>query len=93
METADERDRPDQYRQSGRVHHGRARAGHVIALTGSASAIEHRPLPQDDPRQRQPDITLARELLGWEPTVPLEQGLARTIDYFRTLEPVSGQPA
>jgi UDP-glucuronate decarboxylase len=68
-------------------------ARHVLALTGSTSAIEHRPLPLDDPRQRQPDITLARELLGWEPTVPLEQGLARTVDYFRTLEPVSVQPA
>jgi UDP-glucuronate decarboxylase len=68
-------------------------ARHVLALTGSISVIEHRPLPLDDPRQRQPDITLARELLGWEPTVPLEQGLARTVDYFRTLEPVSVQPA
>lgn len=68
-------------------------ARHVLALTGSTSTIEHRPLPLDDPRQRQPDITLARELLGWEPTVPLEQGLARTVDYFRTLEPVSGGTA
>jgi UDP-glucuronate decarboxylase len=67
-------------------------AHHVLALTGSTSPIEHRPLPLDDPRQRQPDITLARTLLGWEPTVPLEQGLARTVDYFRTLEPVSGRP-
>lgn len=61
-------------------------AGHVLALTGSTSAIEHRPLPLDDPRQRQPDIALARELLGWEPSIQLKQGLARTIDYFRTLE-------
>lgn len=67
-------------------------AHHVLALTGSTSTIEHRPLPVDDPRQRQPDITLARELLGWQPTVPLEQGLTRTIDYFRTLEPVPSQP-
>jgi UDP-glucuronate decarboxylase len=67
-------------------------AHHVLALTGSTSPIEHRPLPLDDPRQRQPDITLARTLLGWEPTVPLEQGLTRTVDYFRTLEPVSGRP-
>jgi UDP-glucuronate decarboxylase len=60
-------------------------ARHVLALTGSTSAIEHRPLPLDDPRQRQPDITLARTILRWEPTIPLEQGLARTIDYFRTV--------
>ena len=68
-------------------------ARHVLALTGSTSTIEHRPLPLDDPRQRQPDITLARELLGWEPTVPLEQGLARTVDYFRALEPAPGETA
>jgi UDP-glucuronate decarboxylase len=43
------------------------------------------PLPQDDPLQRRPDITKARELLGWEPTIPLRQGLERTIDYFKTL--------
>jgi UDP-glucuronate decarboxylase len=55
----------------------------VVAQTGSRSRIVHRELPQDDPRQRQPDITLARQRLGWEPTVPLEQGLQRTIDYFR----------
>jgi UDP-glucuronate decarboxylase len=67
-------------------------AHHVLALTGSTSPIEHRPLPLDDPRQRQPDITLARTLLGWEPTVPLEQGLTRTVDYFRALEPESGRP-
>jgi UDP-glucuronate decarboxylase len=67
-------------------------AHHVLALTGSTSTVENRPLPLDDPRQRQPDITLARTILGWEPTVSLEQGLTRTIDYFRTLEPVSGRP-
>ncbi|PWC40887.1 UDP-glucuronic acid decarboxylase family protein [Azospirillum sp. TSO35-2] len=55
----------------------------VINLTGSASRIEHKPLPQDDPKQRQPDITKARALMGWEPAVPLEDGLARTIAYFR----------
>jgi UDP-glucuronate decarboxylase len=55
----------------------------VVAQTGSRSRIVHRELPQDDPRQRQPDITLAWQRLGWEPTVPLEQGLQRTIDYFR----------
>ena len=54
----------------------------VIRLTGSGSQIEHQPLPQDDPRQRQPDISRARELLDWAPTVALEQGLIRTIAYF-----------
>jgi UDP-glucuronate decarboxylase len=51
-------------------------------LTGSRSALIHQPLPADDPRQRQPDIRLAREQLGWEPTVPLEEGLKPTIAYF-----------
>jgi UDP-glucuronate decarboxylase len=55
----------------------------VIRLTGSTSRIEHHPLPQDDPKQRRPDITKARALLDWEPTVPLEEGLDRTIAYFR----------
>jgi UDP-glucuronate decarboxylase len=54
----------------------------VIELTGSASEIVHRPLPQDDPTQRRPDITRARELLGWEPRIALREGLARTIAYF-----------
>ena len=54
----------------------------VIRLTGSASKIEFHPLPQDDPMQRQPDITLAREKLGWAPTIELEQGLKKTIAYF-----------
>ncbi|MBB4641624.1 UDP-glucuronate decarboxylase [Rhizorhapis suberifaciens] len=57
----------------------------VVKLTGSKSTIEHRPLPQDDPRQRRPDITLAKRLLDWEPTVPLEEGLRRTVSYFRDL--------
>ena len=55
----------------------------VKNLDGSSSAIEHRPLPQDDPKQRQPDISLARSKLGWEPSVPLTDGLRRTVDYFR----------
>jgi dTDP-glucose 4,6-dehydratase len=55
----------------------------VIALTGSRSRIVSRPLPVDDPKVRQPDITRARSLLGWEPKVPLEEGLRRTLDYFR----------
>jgi UDP-glucuronate decarboxylase len=54
----------------------------VVSLTGSRSEIVHHPLPQDDPVQRQPDISLAREKLGWEPTVPLKQGLVATIGYF-----------
>jgi dTDP-glucose 4,6-dehydratase len=55
----------------------------ILRATGSRSKIEFRPLPQDDPRQRRPDITRARELLGWEPLVPLSQGLGQTIEYFR----------
>jgi len=54
----------------------------VVAMTGSRSEISYRPLPQDDPLQRQPDITLAREKLGWEPKVALEDGLRETIAYF-----------
>ncbi len=55
----------------------------VLRLTGSTSKLIHMPLPQDDPKQRRPDITKAKQLLGWEPTVALEQGLERTIDYFK----------
>src|SRR5262249_12776623 len=58
-------------------------AERIIALTGSRSRIVTRPLPVDDPRVRQPDITRARTLLGWEPTVPLDEGLRRTIEYFQ----------
>jgi len=60
-------------------------AERIIHLTGSASTIEYRPLPQDDPTQRCPDITLARSLLRWEPSVALDDGLRRTIDYFADL--------
>jgi len=60
-----------------------ALAERIIALTGSPSRIVYRPLPVDDPRVRQPDITRARTLLGWEPKVPLDEGLARTLAYFR----------
>ncbi|MBE7460605.1 MAG: SDR family oxidoreductase [Zoogloeaceae bacterium] len=63
----------------------RALAEAVVRLTGSASTIEHRPLPQDDPRQRQPDIGLAQSMLGWSPSVGLEEGLKRTIAYFESL--------
>jgi UDP-glucuronate decarboxylase len=57
----------------------------VVRLVGSRSGIVHKPLPADDPKQRQPDITRARTTLGWEPTVPLEEGLKPTIAYFRAL--------
>jgi UDP-glucuronate decarboxylase len=57
----------------------------VMRLTGSKSKLIHAALPADDPRQRQPDITLARQTLGWAPRVPLEEGLKMTIDYFRKL--------
>lgn len=65
----------------------------VIDLTGSNSQLETRPLPQDDPRQRQPDIGLARRVLGWEPSVPLEEGLRKTIAYFRELMEKGEVPA
>ena len=55
----------------------------VIDVTGSKSTIEHKPLPQDDPKQRQPDISLAKKELGWEPTIQLREGLEKTIEYFR----------
>ena len=55
----------------------------VLALTGSDGAIEHGPLPSDDPVRRKPDIGRARELLGWEPAVPLDEGLQKTVGYFR----------
>jgi len=58
-------------------------AKHVLALTGSSAPVEYRPLPADDPVRRQPDISRARELLGWEPTVDLADGLQRTVEYFR----------
>jgi len=57
----------------------------VLRLTGSRSPVVERPLPTDDPKVRQPDITRARQVLGWEPKVPLEAGLRRTIEYFRGL--------
>ena len=57
----------------------------ILQLTGSKSKIQYNPLPQDDPRQRQPDITLAKQVLEWAPTVPLQEGLQKTIDYFDDL--------
>jgi UDP-glucuronate decarboxylase len=60
-------------------------AEEVIALTGTKSRIVFKPLPSDDPKQRQPDIALAKEKLNWQPTVPLTEGLSRTIEYFKTV--------
>ena len=59
-------------------------AERTLKLVGGKSKIVHKPLPSDDPKQRQPDITLARKILKWEPKVPLEEGLGRTIAYFKT---------
>jgi dTDP-glucose 4,6-dehydratase len=55
----------------------------IVKLTGSRSRITYHPLPEDDPKQRQPDITRARSVLGWEPRVPLAEGLKVTLDYFK----------
>ena len=60
-------------------------AERVVARTGSKSEIAYAPLPADDPRRRQPEISKARELLGWQPTIALDDGLDRTIEYFRPL--------
>ncbi|MBW2192620.1 MAG: SDR family NAD-dependent epimerase/dehydratase, partial [Deltaproteobacteria bacterium] len=57
----------------------------VLELTGSRSELVFKPLPVDDPKQRQPDIALAREMLAWEPKTSLEEGLRKTIAYFETL--------
>jgi len=57
----------------------------VVEITGSVSKIVHRPLPTDDPKQRQPDISKAQELLEWRPTVPLREGLTKTAAYFEDL--------
>ena len=58
-------------------------ARRVIATTGSKSRIRYEPLPEDDPKQRRPDITKARALLGWEPQIDLATGLEMSLDYFR----------
>jgi len=60
-------------------------ADKVLELTGSKSRIVFQELPEDDPAKRQPDITLARKELGWDPKVKLEEGLTRTIEYFKTI--------
>jgi dTDP-glucose 4,6-dehydratase len=56
----------------------------IIGLVGSSSRLVHQPLPVDDPKQRRPDITRARTILKWEPRVPLEEGLLKTVEYFRS---------
>jgi dTDP-glucose 4,6-dehydratase len=65
----------------------------VLKVTGSKSPIEHKPLPEDDPRQRCPDITRAKQLLGWQPTINLESGLNLSLDYFRQAVAVEGTDA
>jgi dTDP-glucose 4,6-dehydratase len=59
-------------------------AQRVLKITGSKSKIRYEPLPPDDPKQRRPDITKARTLLGWEPNIDLETGLRLSLDYFRS---------
>ena len=57
----------------------------VKEVTGSSSEIVYEPLPTDDPKVRRPDITRAKTMLGWEPSVPVREGVARTVEYFRSL--------
>jgi dTDP-glucose 4,6-dehydratase len=61
-------------------------AERIRRLTGSRSSLVFRPLPEDDPRQRRPDISKARDVLGWEPRITLEEGLERTVAFLRTTE-------
>ncbi len=64
----------------------------VIELTGADVKLVTRPLPADDPTQRKPDITLAKEKLGWEPQIALREGLGRTIEWFKSIELSSFRP-
>jgi UDP-glucuronate decarboxylase len=64
----------------------------VLELTGSKSKIVRRPLPDDDPTRRRPDISLAQKHLGWEPKVPLREGLTKTIAWFKTIDPDAYRP-
>jgi dTDP-glucose 4,6-dehydratase len=58
-------------------------ADEIIRITGTRSTIDYKPLPEDDPKVRQPDITRAKKVLGWEPRVDFDEGIAKTIEYFR----------
>ena len=60
-------------------------AEEIVRLTRTASRIEYRELPEDDPKQRQPNIAKAKAVLGWEPRVPLEDGLRKTVEYFQPI--------
>lgn len=64
----------------------------IIELTDSRSGLVNKPLPADDPTRRQPDIALARKYLDWEPAVPLREGLQKTIEWFRTIDPEHYRP-
>lgn len=63
----------------------------IIELTGTSSALQYKPLPQDDPKQRQPDIALAKKILNWQPKIELEEGLTKTIEYFISHSPGLGE--
>ncbi|MHC5162818.1 MAG: SDR family NAD-dependent epimerase/dehydratase, partial [Planctomycetota bacterium] len=65
----------------------------IIRLSGSKSEIITKPLPLDDPERRKPDITLAQEILNWQPTISLEDGLELTIEYFRPIAPKNSPPS
>jgi len=67
-------------------------AEQVIELSGAKSQLVYKPLPADDPTRRQPDITLARKHLGWEPSVPLQEGLTKTLEWFRTIDVTQYRP-
>ena len=62
----------------------------VLEVTGSSSKLRYEPLPQDDPKQRQPDISKAKRLLGWEPTIDLRTGLRLSLDYFKSAVQATG---
>ena len=64
----------------------------LIEITGSKSQLVYRPLPQDDPTRRQPDITLAKKHFDWEPKIALREGLEKTIDWFKTIDPEQYRP-
>jgi UDP-glucuronate decarboxylase len=64
----------------------------TLELTGSKSPLVEKPLPTDDPERRRPDITLAKQRLGWEPRIALREGLAKTIDWFRSIDVDSYRP-